>query len=166
MLFKNKVFTPKGSSLIPQIISEFYATSQGGHQSILKTFKRITEQFHWKGMKSDIAKFVASCLTCQQTKYFSTKTPGTLQPLPIPSAPWTELSMDFIVGLPLSAGYNSILVVVDRLIKVAHFSALKTGFTAKTVVDVFLDSIVKHHGFPHGIMSRGGNRSGLARLHP
>ena len=104
-------------------------------------------------MKSDIEKFVASCLTCQQTKYVSTKTPRTLQPLPIPSAPWTELSMDFIVGLPLSTGYSSILVVVDRLTKVAHFSALKTGFTAKTVAEVFLDSIVKHHGCPYGIVS-------------
>ena len=153
VLFKNKIFLPRSSPLIAKIIFEFHATPLGGHQGVLKTFKRITEQFHWKGLQSAVEKFVASCLTCQQTKYMSTKTPGTLQPLPIPSAPWTELSMDFIVGLPLSAGYSSILVVVDRLTKVAHFSALKSGFTAKTIAEVFLDSIVKHHGFPHGIVS-------------
>ena len=82
VLFKNKMFLPNGSPLTTQIISEFHATPQGGHQGVLKTFKRINEQFYWKGMRSDIDKFVASCLTCQQTKYLSTKTPGTLQPLP------------------------------------------------------------------------------------
>ena len=54
----------------------------------------------------------------------TTKQRGLLQPLPIPVAPWTELSMDFIIGLPNSAGYTAVLVVVDRLTKVAHLAPL------------------------------------------
>ena len=93
-------------------------------------------------MKNIVAQFVSSCLVCQQTKYMTTKQSGSLQPLPIPAAPWTELSMDFIIGLPNSAGYSAILVVVDRLTKVAHFSSLKSGFTAKSVAEIFMNSII------------------------
>ena len=83
----------------------------------------------------------------------TSKQPGLLQPLPIPAAPWTELSMDFIIGLPNSAGYTTVLVVVDRLTKVAHFSPLKPNFTAKSVAEVFMNSVIKLHGFPLGIVS-------------
>ena len=61
--------------------------------------------------------------------------------------------MDFIVGLPSSNGHTAILAVVDRLTKLAHFMPLKPGFTAKVVATIFLDSIVRLHGFPHGIVS-------------
>nr|KYP63363.1 Retrotransposable element Tf2 [Cajanus cajan] len=60
--------------------------------------------------------------------------------------------MDFIVGLLSSKGFTAIFVVVDRLTKIAHFMPLKTGFTAKIVATVFLDYVVKLHGFPQGIV--------------
>ena len=93
-------------------------------------------------------QFVVACLTCQQTKYPTTKPQGLLQPLPVPTMPRTEISMDFAIGLPSSRGYTTIFVVMDRLTKNAHFSALKRGFTAKIVTTVFMESIVKLHDFP------------------
>ena len=61
--------------------------------------------------------------------------------------------MDFNIGLPSSQGYTVIYAVVDRFTKVAHFSALKSGFTAKIVAGIFLDLVVKLHGFLIGIVS-------------
>lgn len=104
-------------------------------------------------MQQSVKKYVATCIQCQQTKNITTKSQSLLQPLSIPTTPWTEISMDFIVGLPSSNGFPTIFVVVDRLTKTTHFMPLKTRFTAKIVANVFLDYIVKLHGFPQGIVS-------------
>jgi hypothetical protein len=79
------------------------------------------------------------CEVCQRNKGEAVKSPGTLQPLLIPSAIWKNISMEFITGLPKSGNKSVIMVVVDRLSKYAHFYALQHSFTASTVAQIFME---------------------------
>jgi transposase InsO family protein len=56
-------------------------------------------------------------------------------------------------GLPMSGGFYSILVVVDKYSKFAHFLPLRHPFTAASVARVFLDNIYKLHGLPKSLIS-------------
>jgi hypothetical protein len=109
--------------------------------------------FFWDGMKQGIHNFVAECEVCQCNKGEIVKSPGTLQPLPIPPAIWKDISMDFITGLPKLGNKSVIMVVVDRLSKYAHFYTLYHPFIASTVAQIFMDQVFKLHGMPHYIVS-------------
>ena len=85
------------------------------------------------------------------------RTPGYLQPLPIPVWKWEDISMDFIVGLPRTTnGYNSIWVIVDHLTKSAHFISVKIPYTAKKYAKIYFDWIMTLHGVPLTIISDRG----------
>jgi IS30 family transposase len=80
-----------------------------------------------------------------------------LQPLPIPIAPFIDISMDFIEGLSKSEGKEVILVVVDRFSKYARLIALAHPYSALTVTKVFMEHVYKLHGMPATIVSDRGN---------
>lgn len=86
-------------------------------------------------------------------KHENCKIPGLLQPLPIPSSAWQDISLDFIEGLPNSEGYSIIFVVVDRFTKYAHFIALRHPYTTASVANVFIQHIARLHGIPRSIVS-------------
>lgn len=104
-------------------------------------------------MKADVENFVKQCSVCQQAKHELIHPAGLLQPLPVPDGVWQDLTMDFIEGLPKSDGHDTILVVVDRFSKYAHFLSLRHPFSAETVAQLFLDNVVRLHGMPKSIVS-------------
>ena len=67
-----------------------------GHFGIAKALK---EYFFWPNMKHDVERICEQCITCKHAK--SRVLPhGLYNPLPIPSEPWVDISMDFVLGLP------------------------------------------------------------------
>lgn len=104
-------------------------------------------------MSLEVQNYVRNCPVCQKNKYDLAAKPGLLQPLPVPAGVWESISLDFIEGLPPSAGKHCILVVVDRLSKNAHFLALSHPCTAMDVAKLYLDQVFRLHGMPKDITS-------------
>ena len=73
--------------------------------------------------------------------------------MPIPSTPWPNVSVDFIVSLPKSHLKNVVLVVVDRLTKYVHFIPLAHPYIASKVVELYVQNVLKLHGMPTSIVS-------------
>jgi len=93
---------------------------------------------------------------CIQTKSFRRPPIRELHPLPIPSAPWDTISVDFIVELPQSAGHDSIMVIVKSVTKHAHFVSTVTTISATGAAHLFLNHVWKHHGLPRRVVSDRG----------
>uniref|UniRef100_A0A2N9FZS8 Reverse transcriptase n=1 Tax=Fagus sylvatica TaxID=28930 RepID=A0A2N9FZS8_FAGSY len=151
--FQNRLVLPASSQFKTHLIREFHDTPVGGHSGVLRTYKRIAASFYWAGMKRDIHNYIRKCDVCQRNKYETMSPAGLLQPLPIPSQIWEDISMDFIDGLPNSCGFTVILVVVDRLSKYGHFLPLKHPYTVKSVAEIFIKEVSRLHGMPRSIVS-------------
>jgi len=153
LFFQNKIWLNTENLFLSSLMEEFHSTPLGGHLGFAKTLHRLQANIYWPNMRKDMRQFVRKCSTCQQVKYEPKRPAGLLPPLPILSSPWKELSLDFIIGLPPSQGYTTILVVVDRFTKGAHFGALASHYTTHKVAFLFQDMVGKLHGFPRSLVS-------------
>lgn len=122
--FNRRVLVSASSTMKKLLLEEHHSTPLAGHPGHERTFRLLEAGFYWPKMCKEVRDFVESCVVCQSTKYSTLKPTGLLQPLHVPSQVWDDVSMDFITGLPQSRGYTTIMVVVDRLSKYAHFAAL------------------------------------------
>jgi hypothetical protein len=124
------------------------------HPGVTKMREDLKPLFFWKGMKADIVNYVARCLECQQVKAEHRHPTGLLQPHAIPESKWEVISMEFIVGLSLTARrHDSIFVVVDTLMKSAHFIPVRMMYQVPDIARVFISEIVRLHGVPKRIIS-------------
>ena len=72
-----------------------------GHFGIAKTLAILQEHFYWPHMKQDTKRICGQCITCKQAKS-RVQHHGLYTPLYIPSEPWIDISIDFVLGLPRS----------------------------------------------------------------
>jgi hypothetical protein len=151
--YKGRIYVGSGNDMKSKLFSSFHSSAFGGHSGNRVTHHRLKQLFYWPKFKQFITQEVAECPVCQISKTEKVKYPGLLHPLKIPKMKWTEISLDFIEGLPKSRGKDVILVVVDRLTKYAHFLPLAHPYIVQKVADVFIDNIVKLHGPPSVIIS-------------
>lgn len=151
--YKDRLVLALASGLKQHILIEMHSSSLAAHSGFQKRYAHARRSFFWAGMKKDIFTFVVECDIYQRHKGETVKCLGALQSLPIMATIWTNLSMDFIIGLLKSGNKSVIMVVVDKLSKYAHLCALLHPFTPAIVAQIFIDHIFKLHSMPTSIVS-------------
>jgi hypothetical protein len=141
------------------ILKESHRALYCAHLGVKKMYADMKKIFFWVGMKHDVVHFIAKCLECQQVKVDHHHPTGLLQPHDVPMSKWEVISMDFIVGLPLtSLRHNAILVIVDKLTKSAHFIPVRDTYDVTDVAHVFISEVIRLHGLPKKIISDRDSR--------
>jgi hypothetical protein len=109
-------------------------------------------------MKRVRAHYVSECDICWKVKADYMMPRGLLQPLSIPDWKWDDISMDFIVGLLLIiCKFNSIWVIIDRLIKSVHFIPFNTKYKVQKYVEIYIARVLCLHGVLKMIISDRGS---------
>jgi hypothetical protein len=153
-MHKNIIYVPSSRELRNLVLKEMHDVPYVGHLGYQKMITTVRSQLFWPGIKTDVVDYIARCMECQKVKAEHRHPTGLLQPLPIPEKKWEVITIDFITKLPRTTRqHDSIMVVVDKLTKVAHFVPVKTTHTTTNIAEVYMREIARLHGIPRIIVS-------------
>ncbi|KAG0160466.1 hypothetical protein PDIDSM_7995 [Penicillium digitatum] len=127
-----------------------------GHPGRSKTYELLSREYYWPRVYQYVSDWTKNCHTCRRITPAREVRQGILRQLPVPERAWQDISMDFITHLPLSYGYDAILVVVDRLTKMKHFIHCKGTCNAEEVARLYTRHVWKLHGLPNTVVSDRG----------
>jgi hypothetical protein len=148
----NKLCVP-ASSVHFLFLQEAHEGGLMGYFGVKKTEDVLAAHLFWLKMRRDVERYVSCCTTCNKAK--SRLNPhGLYIPLHVPSVPWADISMDFVLGLPRTKrGRDSIFVVVDGFSKMTYFIPYNKSDNTSHVADLFFTEMVRLHGVPTTIVS-------------
>ena len=155
--YQGKIWIPKDEEIRTTLIAKHHEPPQAGHGGTAKTTELISRRYYWPKIREDIKRFIKNCDTCQRTKVVRHARYGLLQSNKAPDRPWKSIAMDFIMDMPKSEGYDTILVVIDRLTKMSHFIPCSKDLEARQFAILFRKEIVRLHGLPHDIITNRGD---------
>ena len=113
----DKVYVPEDpQTFAALLICHIHEQPSTGHPGCNRMVRLLSARFHLKNLAQRVALYLKNCpVCCKLARHIGL--PPLLCPLPVPDAPWRDISVDFVGPLPVSDGYNMIMVVVDWLTK-------------------------------------------------
>uniref|UniRef100_A0AAX7VPW8 Gypsy retrotransposon integrase-like protein 1 n=1 Tax=Astatotilapia calliptera TaxID=8154 RepID=A0AAX7VPW8_ASTCA len=149
---------PKGKLYVPatahsQVIHWAHTAKFSCHPGKNRTVSFLRRLFWWPSLVLDVQNYVAACLVCARNKTSNSPASGLLRPLPTPKRPWSHIALDFVTGLPPSSSNTSILTIIDRFSKAAHFIALPKLPSALETAQLLTQHVFRLHGIPQDIVS-------------
>jgi RNase H-like domain found in reverse transcriptase/Reverse transcriptase (RNA-dependent DNA polymerase)/Integrase zinc binding domain/Chromo (CHRromatin Organisation MOdifier) domain len=150
----DRLCIPSDDGIKAIIFQELHDSVTGGHLGYAKTLESISRRFFWPGMQSDVKLYVKTCPTCQRSKHVNQRPAGLQQSIPTPKSAWEQVTLDLLTSLPVTKdGHNAAVVFVDRLTKMLHWEPCTVNVTAEGVAKLYLQSVVRYHGFARKLIS-------------
>lgn len=157
LLYRGRRWVPNSEPLRTRIIEETHRSPMVGHPGSNGLYRVLSRVWFWPGLASEVRRFTRNCTICRSVTAWRERYQGLLKPLPIPDRIWRDISVDFIVELPMSKGCKNIAVITDRLSKGILLEPLGE-ITARNFASVFLRTFYRHHGLPRSIVSDRGQQ--------
>ena len=139
---QGKIWIPNDEGLKTSLIRKCHDDPLAGHGGTAKTTELVRRQYYWPGRRGTIKRYVKNCDMCQWSKVVRHAPYGMLQSNEVPDQPWKSIAMDFITDLPNSDRHETILVVIDRRMKMSHFIPCRKELDALQFATLFLKEII------------------------
>jgi hypothetical protein len=156
LYFRGRLYVPEGARR--DIVVTLHESAAGGHSGIFRTQDLVARDFWWPGLNAFIRHFVAGCAVCQAHKVNTHPSAPPLTPLAsMATRPFQQVSVDLITDLPLSLGFDSVMVVVDHgLTKGVIISPCHKSVDAAGVAQLFFKNVFARFGLHDRCISDRG----------
>ena len=137
------------------VISLYHDSPTAGHPGISKSIWLIGKDYWWPGMKDTITNYIKGCATCQSRKNNPTNPKPPLFPITSDkfTLPFESIALDFIVKLPESNQYDTILTITDTFSKASIFIPCNETIDAEKTALLYATYILPHYRLPSRIIS-------------
>jgi hypothetical protein len=114
-----------------------HESSSNSHIGVASTLAKALDRFWWKRIRHDVKDFCERCVVCRRAK-IQTQMAATLYPLHVPPRPWNTIGLEYLTHLPRSNGFDSVLIVVDHMTRMAHFRPCIESVTTEKTATLLL----------------------------
>jgi len=155
LTYEGRIYIPE--PLHRNVISHFHDNPESGHFGALWTAELVSRDFYWPAM---VRRYVAGCDVCHRIKSPRHACHGTNMQLPPPHRPWEGVTMDVITDLPQStaSAYTGILVIVDRLTKMAIYLHGRKDINSPELAQMFFEHVICKYGVPDNMITDCGKQ--------
>ena len=154
---EEKVCVPKNEVLRVEIIQLHHDVLVAGDGRKWKIMELVMRNYWWLEVTKDIEKYVEGYDICQRIKNKIKIPVGNLKLSKVPEKPWTHLTVNFIMKLPIVARKDTILVVCDKLSKMIYLVTTTEGTLVEELARLLRDNVWKLHGLLKSIVSDRGS---------
>jgi hypothetical protein len=144
LTFEGRVYVPDSDKLRSKVIALHHDNPESGHFGALKTAELISRNFYWPALQTSVRQYVAGCEVCHRVKAAIHAKYGVNMPIKPPNQPWEGVTIDFVTDLPEStaSAYTGILVVMDRLTKMAIYLSCRKDVDSPELARMFFEEVI------------------------
>ena len=159
VFYKDRCYVPNNIGLQQEIVKQYHDLPSMGHPGHLKTLELLQRGYWWPGMHTFVKNFVNGCAACQQAKINQHPTNPPLMPIKgsTTGQPFAQISYNFITNLPVSDGFDSLMVMIDHgPLKGVMLCPCHKTIDATGTAELLIQNIYQRFGLPDkGISNKG-----------
>ena len=150
LLYTDYLYVTADTSLCTEIIRRYYNDEFAEHFEYKQTVKLTQCSYNWSDFSKDIKVYCRHCILCQKDKIRRHKLYKLLKSLSISIKVWSSVTINFITDLSSNKSYNetvynAVLITVNRLTKITHYTVIRKNIDVFTLTELFLYKYIRLH---------------------